>query len=132
MKGMDVAFSGTLTAALHLIEKEKLEDVCFSLQEVCFSALTEVTERAVAHVDKNNVLLAGGVARNRRLREMVREMTHERGANFFVPLPDLCVDNGAMIAWTGLIMNLNGAKMFIEESVTKQNFRTDETEVFWR
>ena len=132
MKGMDVAFSGTLTATLHLIEKEKLEDVCFSLQEVCFSALTEVTERAVAHVDKNDVLLAGGVARNRRLREMVREMTNERGANFFVPLPDLCVDNGAMIAWTGLIMHLNGAKMSIEESVTKQDFRTDGVEVFWR
>ena len=132
IKGMDVAFSGTLTAALHMVKKEKLEDICFSLQEICFSILTEVTERAVAHIDKNDILLAGGVARNNKLRKMVKEMAEERGANFFVPLPDLCADNGAMIAWTGLIMHLNNGKMKIEESVTRQNFRTDEVQVFWR
>ena len=102
------------------------------MEEICFSILTEVTERAVAHIDKNDILLAGGVARNNKLRKMVKEMAEERGANFFVPLPDLCADNGAMIAWTGLIMHLNNGKMKIEESVTRQNFRTDEVQVFWR
>ena len=132
IKGMDVAFSGTLTAALNLREREKLEDICYSLQEVCFSALTEVAERAMAHVAKRDVLLAGGVARNERLREMVRRMAEERGANFFVPDARLCVDNGAMIAWTGLLMHRNGGKTEINESETRQNFRTDDVEVYWR
>jgi len=132
IKGMDVAFSGTLTAALNLRERERLDDICYSLQEVCFSALTEVAERAMAHVAKSDVLLAGGVARNERLREMVRRMAEERGANFFVPDARLCVDNGAMIAWTGLLMHQNGGKTEISESETRQNFRTDDMEVYWR
>ena len=132
IKGMDVAFSGTLTAALHALKKAELNDVCYSLQEFCFSALTEVTERAMAHVDKDEVLLAGGVARNKRLGDMVRTMASERGGRFFVPRPELCVDNGAMIAWTGLLMHMNGGEMSIEESETIQNFRTDDVEVFWR
>ncbi|MDY6986022.1 MAG: bifunctional N(6)-L-threonylcarbamoyladenine synthase/serine/threonine protein kinase [Candidatus Thermoplasmatota archaeon] len=132
LKGMDVAFSGTLTAALNLLGRERLQDICYSMQEVCFAALVETTERAMAHVDKDEVLLAGGVARNSRLREMTSIMANERGAKFFVPEPKLCVDNGAMIAWTGLLMHMNGGKMEIEESETRQNFRTDDVEVFWR
>ena len=65
VKGMDIAFSGILTAAMAYKEKGcRLEDICFSVQETAFSMLTEVTERAMAHVGKSEVLLGGGVAQN--------------------------------------------------------------------
>jgi len=133
VKGMDVAFSGILTAAMHERSKcAELGDVCFSLQETCFAMLTEVTERAMAHTEKTEVLLGGGVVRNRRLQEMVRIMAEERSADFFIPAPDLCIDNGAMIAWTGLVMHNAGVKMDISATEINQKFRTDDVEVTWR
>jgi N6-L-threonylcarbamoyladenine synthase/N6-L-threonylcarbamoyladenine synthase/protein kinase Bud32 len=133
IKGMDVAFSGVLTAAeQHIKRNHSVEDVCYSLQETVFAALTEVTERAMAHTEKDEVLLGGGVACNKRFQEMVETMAHDRGARFFVPSGDLCIDNGAMIAWTGLLMYQSGIRMTIEKSVIDQRFRTDMVEVSWR
>ena len=132
VKGMDVAFSGILTAALQLHSKgRRLEDLCFSLQETCFAMLVEVTERAMAHVEKDEVLLGGGVVQNKRLQEMVRIMAEERGAKMFVPPGSLCVDNGAMIAWTGLVMHQAGVRMKTEDTVVNQRFRTDEVDLPW-
>ncbi len=133
VKGMDVAFSGMLTAALALRRGgDGLEDVAFSIQEVAFAMLTEVTERAMAHVGKDEVLLGGGVARNRRLQAMVGRMAEDRGAKMFVPPGDLCIDNGAMIAWTGLLMHRAGVSTSLADSVVDQRFRTDEVAVTWR
>ncbi|MEM0448917.1 MAG: bifunctional N(6)-L-threonylcarbamoyladenine synthase/serine/threonine protein kinase [Methanomassiliicoccales archaeon] len=133
VKGMDMAFSGILTACLGLRDEgESLEDICFSVQETCFAMLTEVTERAMAHVEKDEVLLGGGVVQNKRLQEMVAKMAHERGAEMYVPDRTLCVDNGAMIAWTGLIMHKAGMRMSMEDTVVNQRYRTDEVEVLWR
>jgi len=133
IKGMDIAFSGVLTTAQEYIKRHaKLEDVCFSIQETTFAMLTEVTERAMAHTEKEEVLLGGGVASNKRLRHMVQSMATARGASFFVPRQDLCVDNGAMIAWLGLLMYSSGLRMSIEDSVINQRFRTDMVEVSWR
>ncbi len=133
VKGMDVAFSGLLTAALQLHRKgARLEDLAFSIQEVAFAMLCEVTERAMAHVEKDEVLLGGGVARNRRLQEMVDRMARDRGARMFVPPGELCIDNGAMIAWTGLLMHRAGVRMSLEDTVVDQRFRTDEVDVTWR
>ena len=130
---MDIAFSGLLTSAEQYLKSgEKLEDVCYSIQETTFAALTEVTERAMAHTEKKEVLLGGGVASNKRLREMVNVMAEERDASFFVPERSLCVDNGAMIAWLGILMHESGVKMNVEGSVIDQRFRTDMVDVTWR
>lgn len=133
VKGTDVAFSGLLTAALALHKKgERFEDLAHSIQETAFAMLCEVTERAIAHVEKDEVLLGGGVARNRRLQEMVATMAEDRGASMFVPPGELCIDNGAMIAWTGLLMNKAGVRTAIEDTVVNQRFRTDEVDIVWR
>lgn len=132
VKGMDVAFSGILTAALSLYERgQSLEDICYSLQEVTFAMVTEVAERAMAHLDKDEVLLGGGVACNQRLREMVSHMADERDGRMFVPAPALCVDNGAMIAWTGVLMHRAGISMTIEDTKVDQNMRTDGADAPW-
>ena len=133
IKGMDIAFSGLLTAALQYYKNgEKLEDICYSIQETTFAALTEITERAMAHTEKKQVLLGGGVASNQRLRTMVKTMAEERKAEFFVPDKTLCIDNGAMIAWLGTLMYNSGTRMKIENTYIDQKFRTDMVDVTWR
>ena len=132
VKGMDMAFSGILTAALAIRKKERMEDICMSLQETVFSMLVEVTERAVAHTGKGSVLLGGGVACNRRLASMVSSMASERGIDFYLPPASLCVDNGAMIANLGAMMHSAGLSCGMEDTGVRQRFRTDEVEVCWR
>ncbi|MDD1771451.1 MAG: bifunctional N(6)-L-threonylcarbamoyladenine synthase/serine/threonine protein kinase [Methanomassiliicoccales archaeon] len=133
VKGMDLAFSGILTAAVaHRNKGESIEDICYSVQETCFAMLTEVTERAMAHVEKDGVLLGGGVVQNKRLQGMVKEMAEARGAVMYVPDRTLCMDNGAMIAWTGLLMHRAGIRHPLNTTVVDQRFRTDQVEVTWR
>ena len=133
VKGMDVAFSGMLTAALTFRKQgTSMEDLAFSIQEVAFAMLTEVTERAMAHLDNPEILLGGGVARNKRLQEMVGRMAADRGAKMFVPPGDLCIDNGAMIAWTGLEMHRGGVRASLADTVVDQRYRTDQVPVTWR
>ena len=133
VKGMDLSFSGLVTAAKDALKVgEEKEDVCYSFQETAFAMLTEVTERAVAHLGKEEVLLAGGVGANKRLQEMLQTMCCDRGARFFVPDAKYLKDNGAMIAYLGLLMFESGATTPIEKSAVKPNFRPDEVEVGWR
>ncbi len=132
VKGMDMSFSGLMTAALKAAEEHKVEDVCKSLQETAFAMCVEVTDRAMAHTGKEEVLLAGGVAVNSRLQEMVKTMAEERCAGFYVPKKSLLGDNGAMIAWLGIIMHNAGVRQKIEDTRVNQKYRTDEVNVTWR
>jgi len=134
IKGMDVAFSGMLTNLRQKLESgQKLEDLCFSLQETCFAMLVEASERALAHLKKKELLLGGGVACNSRLQEMCKIMCRERGAKFFVPDRSLLVDNAGMIAYLGEIMFKAGIKKINFGNIDiKPRERTDEVKVFWR
>jgi len=133
VKGMDTSFSGLLTAAVNLLKKRqyKLEDLCYSLQETAFSMVTEVTERALAHTEKKEVLLTGGVAANRRLQLMIKAIAEEHNAEFCVVPSEFAVDNGAMIAWTGVLAYKHGMVTPIEKSFVKLRWRLEEVEVPW-
>ena len=132
VKGMDITFSGLLTSAIKKYgQGERLEDVCFSLQEIAFSMITEITERALAHTNKAEVMLVGGVAANLRLREMLRDMCQEQNVDCYVPEMDLCGDNGVMIGHLGLLMYLGGKRMTIEETKPIPNYRSDMVDVIW-
>jgi len=130
VKGMDLAFSGLVSAAKDT--KEPLPDVCCSLQETAFAMCVEVTERALSLTGKDEVLLVGGVGVNGRLQEMLRIMCEERGARFFVPERKYLGDNGAMIAYTGKLMLVSGQSLAIEHSQVNPSFRSDEVEVTWK
>ncbi|MBI4738719.1 bifunctional N(6)-L-threonylcarbamoyladenine synthase/serine/threonine protein kinase [Candidatus Woesearchaeota archaeon] len=133
VKGMDVSFGGLLTNIKQKYDTKEYtkEDLCFSLQETAYAMLVEVTERAMAHCGKNELLLGGGVASNSRLQEMCRIMCEERGARAYVLPTEYNVDNGAMIAWLGILEYNAGKRMQIEESNILPYLRTDEAEVFW-
>ncbi len=150
VKGMDVAFSGILThlerkhlARKHLGKGEMTEaglvrdavlaDLCFSVQEHVFAMLVEVAERAMAHCDKSELVLGGGVACNKRFQEMCRLMCDARGARCFIPENEFLVDNAAMIAWTGWLMRLKGGVTHDPRILaTKPYERTDDVVVMWR
>jgi len=133
IKGMDLSFSGLLTAATEALNNRKyrLEDVCFSLQEVAFSMLTEVTERALAHTEKPEVLLTGGVAANKRLQSMLKVIADEHNARFSVVPKEYALDNGAMIAWTGALAYKHRITVPLEKSMVKLKWRLDEVPVPW-
>ncbi|WP_091698581.1 bifunctional N(6)-L-threonylcarbamoyladenine synthase/serine/threonine protein kinase [Methanobrevibacter gottschalkii] len=132
VKGMDFSFSGLLSAALREAKKgTPIEDICFSLQETAFSMLVEVTERALSHTQKDEVMLCGGVAANSRLREMLNTMSEEHGAKFYMPEMKLCGDNGVMIAWLGLLMFREFGSMDLSQTGIIQKFRTDEVDIPW-
>lgn len=132
VKGMDFSFSGLLSAALREHEKgTAMEDICFSLQETAFSMLVEVTERALSHTQKDEVMLCGGVSANSRLREMLRTMSEEHGAKFYMPEMKLCGDNGVMIAWLGLLMCKEFGPMDLADTGIIQRYRTDEVDIPW-
>ena len=133
VKGMDLSFSGLLTAAIHAFQSKKgsLEDVCFSLQEVAFSMLTEVTERALAHTQKPELLLTGGVAANKKLQSMLELVADEHDAKFCVVPLRLAADNGAMIAWTGILAYLSGVLTPVDESYVNVKWRLEDVDAPW-
>lgn len=132
VKGMDFSLSGLLTAANSALKKgAKLEDVCYSLQETAFSMVSEVTERALAHTEKREVLLTGGVAANKRLQGMLYIIAKEHDARFCVVPQEYATDNGAMIAWTGVLSYNHGLVTPIEESHVKLKWRVEKVDVPW-
>ncbi|MBU0536270.1 MAG: tRNA (adenosine(37)-N6)-threonylcarbamoyltransferase complex transferase subunit TsaD [Nanoarchaeota archaeon] len=134
VKGMDVSFGGLLTNLKQKFDskKYKIEDLAFSMQETVFAMLIEVSERAIAHTGKKELLLGGGVACNSRLQEMAKIMCKERGAECFVPERQFLVDNAAMISWLGILEHKAGVKKEIDEWDIDPYERTDDVEVIWR
>jgi N6-L-threonylcarbamoyladenine synthase len=151
VKGMDVSFSGILSNIEEMVvgkksgkkgknskpESEKpnysQEDLCFSLQETMFSMLVEITERAMAHCNSDSVLLVGGVGCNLRLQEMMAIMAEERGATVCSMDDRYCIDNGAMIAYAGILeYKAKNEGTPFEDTTFTQRFRTDEVPVLWR
>ena len=132
VKGMDLSFSGILTECKKKIKDGvKREDVCYSFVETVFAMLTEVTERALAHTDKKEVLLVGGVAASSRLQEMMKIMCEERGAKSYVVPKEYAGDNGVMIAWNGILLYKSGNVLSIKESGIQKDWRSDDVDITW-
>ncbi len=131
VQGVDLSFSGLLTAALKAWKEKDKKKVCYGLWETAYDMVTEVAERALVHSKMKEVVLVGGVAGSRKLQEKVKLMSEEHGAKF-KPIPyEFARDNGAMIAWTGLLLYKHGVKVKPEEARVFQRWRLDEVEVPW-
>jgi len=133
VKGQDVSFSGLLTAARRLLKKgiDPL-NLSYSVVETAFSMLTEAVERVLVLTGKREVSLTGGVARAKRLADMLRTMCNEHGAHFSVVPPSLAGDNGAMIAYVGSLLYLSNRFIKIEESAILPRWRIEDVETPWR
>jgi len=133
IKGMDVSFGGMLTNLKKKIKEKshKKEDICYSVQETVFAMLVEITERALAHTGKKEVILGGGVACNKRLQEMLNMMCKERGAKAYCPENQFLVDNAAMIAITGGLIYSKSKTTFADSKINPYE-RTDDVEIKYR
>lgn len=141
IKGMDLSFSGILSKMEKIVKSQQfltgeytISDLCFSFQETMFSMLVETTERALAHIDSSDVLIVGGVGCNLRLQEMMKCMLQQRisPGNLCAMDSLYCIDNGAMIAWAGLLHYVNGDIVPLNETDVTQRFRTDEVLIKWK
>lgn len=133
VKGMDVSFSGILTNLKQKLDSKKYaaDDLAYSLQETVFAMLVEVSERAMAHTGKNELVIGGGVGCNKRLRYMCRAMCEERNAKFFVPPNEVLVDNGIMISLLGILQKKSATKQHDKIDI-KPYERTDDVVVTWK
>ena len=132
IKGMDMSFSGVLSFLKRIAHEYPKEDLCFSAQETIFSVLIEGTERCLSFVGSSEVLIVGGVGCNTRLQEMAARMVEERGGVLYATDERFCIDNGAMIAYTGYLMHRSGMRTEFGECDATQRFRTDSVMVGWR
>lgn len=132
VKGQDISYSGLLTAALRLVGKEKLEDICYTVREIAFDMLLEATERALALTLKKELLVVGGVAASVSLRKKLEELGKEWNIEIKIVPPEFAGDNGAMIAYTGVLAASKNVFIDIDKSYVRPRWRVDEVEIPWR
>ncbi len=105
---LDFSFSGLKTAVLtHVrsikdpLEEKTVSDIAASFQEAVVDVLVDKALRALEAEGSKNLVVAGGVACNSRLRERLAEAARKEDLRLFVPPPRFCSDNGAMVAALG-------------------------------
>lgn len=117
-ESLNFSFSGLKTAVAReasLFNQDKLQesiaDFAASFQEAAVDMLVEKIRRAVLKTKTGRILLAGGVAANRRLRYKLEQLK-EYGAveSIYIPPPSLCTDNAAMVACAGYNEYKNGCQ----------------------
>lgn len=103
-KSYNFSFSGIKSATLNLVHNEKqrgndirVEDMCTSFQHRVVSILTKKTKNALKEYGVNHLVVAGGVAANRGLRESLTKMAAENDIKISFPDIKYCTDNAAMI-----------------------------------
>jgi len=126
VKGMNFAFAGLLTSAVREVGRRKAEDICNSLMETAFAEICEAAERALCLTGKREVTVCGGVAQNARFCRMLSLVAKGHGARFGVAAPEYNADNGAMIAYAGILENARGRKWDISALAPNGYWRLDE------
>lgn len=131
VKGMDFTFTGLLTSAIKTLKNRNLKDVAYSLQETAFAMLCEATERALLLKNRKELIVCGGVAQSKRLRQMLSIMAGSHGARFCVAPDEFNADNGAMIALVAEKMLDAGIKANIKRCTINQRYRIDSVRIGW-
>jgi N6-L-threonylcarbamoyladenine synthase len=99
--GLDFSFSGLKTAVLTLVKNEQTNpaDVARAFVDAIVAVLVAKCVRALETAGLTRLVVAGGVGANRQLRAALDAESGRRGFDVFYPEPELCTDNGAMIAF---------------------------------
>lgn len=102
------SFSGIKSAVINLIHNEEqrgneinIANLSTSFQERVVSILTKKTMKALKEYNVNNLIIAGGVSANKRLRDQFSKLCLENNINLTVPNIKYCTDNAAMIGAAG-------------------------------
>ncbi|UCC13595.1 MAG: tRNA (adenosine(37)-N6)-threonylcarbamoyltransferase complex transferase subunit TsaD [Gammaproteobacteria bacterium] len=106
--GLDFSFSGLKTAVMLAEREETLDtqgraDLAAEFQAAVVDTLSAKCRRAMRQTGVKTLVVAGGVGANRSLRERLTVLATEEGWALFFPRPEFCTDNGAMIAYAGML-----------------------------
>ncbi len=108
--GLDFSFSGLKTqvrttildcAVDGVLSDTDKADIAACFQAAVVDTLVLKCKRALQQTGVKRLIIAGGVGANKRLREQLRKTTEAMGGAVYYPRPELCTDNGAMIAYAG-------------------------------
>ena len=120
----DFSFSGLKTAVLNhynAIKSKKqeidIDATCASFEEAVVEVLVEKAIGAARSTRTETIVIGGGVSANTRLRDTLMKRCDAEGISLFLPAPENCTDNGAMIAFSGMKNYENGHKGAMEDDV---------------
>lgn len=123
--GLDFSFSGLKTFTRTTILQTAVDgvladadkaDIAAGFQDAVVETLSIKCRRAMEKTGINRLIIAGGVGANRQLRQKLQQTAEKLGGAVFYPRPELCTDNGAMIAYAGTQRLLGGERADIAVS----------------
>jgi N6-L-threonylcarbamoyladenine synthase len=109
--GLNFSFSGLKTAILYFVQKKKLEnpdfiveninDICASIQYTIIEILMDKLKLAVKETGINQIAIGGGVSANSGIRKAIKDAEQKYGWKTYVPKFEYTTDNAAMIGIVG-------------------------------
>lgn len=107
----DFSFSGLKTSVVNYVKsspepvegypEDLIRDIVSSFQEAVVEVLVKKTLQAAQYLGLRRIVVSGGVAANRRLRERMKEGASEEKMKVYLPSPSFCTDNAAMVGVVG-------------------------------
>lgn len=112
-RGLDFSFSGLKTAVSNAFSKsdkseQTIADIAASFEQAVIDTLITKSLRALQMTGLKQIIIAGGVGANQKLRETLFQLGEKQGFKVYYPRPIFCTDNGAMIAYAGCMRLLAG------------------------
>lgn len=112
-RGLDFSFSGLKTAVSNAFAKsdkseQTIADIAASFEQAVIDTLITKSLRALQMTDLKQIIIAGGVGANQKLRDTLFQLGERQGFKVYYPRPIFCTDNGAMIAYAGCMRLLAG------------------------
>lgn len=120
--GLDFSFSGLKTFAANTIRnnddsEQTRADIARAFEDAVVDTLMIKCKRALDQTGFKRLVMAGGVSANRTLRAKLAEMMQKSRGEVFYARPEFCTDNGAMIAYAGMVRLNAGATADLSVSV---------------
>ena len=111
--GLDFSFSGLKTAVVTAVQNQTLTpqfiaDVAASFEEAAVDVLAIKCEWALEQTGSKQLVVAGGVSANLKLRNRLKQLSEKLGVRVHFPRPEFSTDNGAMIAYAGYLRLAKG------------------------
>jgi N6-L-threonylcarbamoyladenine synthase len=111
--GLDFSFSGLKTFAANTVRENSSDaqthaDIARAFEDAVVDTLAIKCKRALEQTGFKRLVMAGGVSANRALRAKLQQVMSDRGGAAFYARPEFCTDNGAMIAYAGMVRLQSG------------------------
>ncbi len=117
--GLDFSYSGLKTFAANTFYKhpndpQAIADIALAFEEAVIDSLMIKCKRAIKETQLNQLVMAGGVTANLKLRQRMDEYAKSSDVRVFFPRPEFCTDNGAMVAYAGCQRLMRGERDSLE------------------